>query len=187
MKIERLWVQSPPYSPSLSFHHQILSQLSITLFCLPLVSNFLSGCLGEILMFPLFIVWVGWPIIIPLVTNLYVFIACGPITLYLIYKGYVLVKQNWRSVCISHRIYLLLADCYFRHNQSRRTYLHYNYTQYTSTCPPLVALSSHYVAPKIPLLALCRYNLTFLSFPFTPLSSLRRPFRTLLPSSFTRI
>eukprot|EP00026_Physarum_polycephalum_P005409 Phypoly_transcript_05443.p1 GENE.Phypoly_transcript_05443~~Phypoly_transcript_05443.p1 ORF type:complete len:648 (+),score=125.59 Phypoly_transcript_05443:290-1945(+) len=55
------------------------------------------GCLGELLMFPLFLAWVGWPVIIPPLTNYFVFIASGPIVLFLIFKGYFLVKENWAS------------------------------------------------------------------------------------------
>ena len=184
MKIERLWVQSPSSFFLALFSSSILSLLSITLFCLPLVSNFLSGCLGEILMFPLFIVWVGWPIIIPLVTNLYVFIACGPITLYLIYKGYVLVKQNWRSVCISHRIFLLsrlLIVLSGTTNPGGRTC---TTTTLSTRRParhwwPCLHLTWH----QKPHLYHCTGNLSILPFhsPILPSSPLPRPFAFFTP------
>lgn len=53
------------------------------------------GCLGELIMFPLFLAWVGWPIIIPIYTSYYVYIVCGSATAFLVFKGYYLVKENW--------------------------------------------------------------------------------------------
>lgn len=53
------------------------------------------GKIGELLMFPLFITWVGWPMVIPPFTSYYVFIPAGIITCLLIFRGYFLVKANW--------------------------------------------------------------------------------------------
>ncbi|EGC39826.1 hypothetical protein DICPUDRAFT_147399 [Dictyostelium purpureum] len=55
------------------------------------------ACLiGEILMFPLFIIWTCWPFIIPIATKIYyIFIGSGIVTLGLIILAYRIIKENW--------------------------------------------------------------------------------------------
>ncbi|KAM9968093.1 hypothetical protein ACTFIW_002526 [Dictyostelium discoideum] len=57
------------------------------------------ACLiGELLMFPLFIIWTCWSFIIPIVTKIYyIFIASGIISLGLIVVAYKVVKENWND------------------------------------------------------------------------------------------
>ncbi|KAK5583873.1 hypothetical protein RB653_005477 [Dictyostelium firmibasis] len=57
------------------------------------------ACLiGELLMFPLFIIWTCWSFIIPVVTKIYyIFIASGIISLGLIVIAYKIVKENWND------------------------------------------------------------------------------------------
>ncbi len=96
------------YSPSRSF---ILTLIP-----------FLPGCLGELFMFPLFLAWVGWPIIIPLFTNYLVFIASGVATGFLVFKGYSLVKESWDDVSFRTitSIYILIADTLLAKSESGR-------------------------------------------------------------------
>eukprot|EP01132_Coremiostelium_polycephalum_P011100 gene11100-13580_t len=52
--------------------------------------------LGEILMFPLFIVWTCWPIIIPIATKIYyIFIGAVPLALLLMFFAYKVIRLNW--------------------------------------------------------------------------------------------
>eukprot|EP00027_Filamoeba_sp_ATCC50430_P013731 CAMPEP_0168577694 /NCGR_PEP_ID=MMETSP0413-20121227/20924_1 /TAXON_ID=136452 /ORGANISM="Filamoeba nolandi, Strain NC-AS-23-1" /LENGTH=1164 /DNA_ID=CAMNT_0008611467 /DNA_START=761 /DNA_END=4255 /DNA_ORIENTATION=- len=54
------------------------------------------GCLGELLMFPIFIIWAYWPIVIPFVIpNYYVLIGSIPVCLFLTWRGYFIVKGSW--------------------------------------------------------------------------------------------
>ncbi|KAN0016295.1 hypothetical protein ACTFIU_006259 [Dictyostelium citrinum] len=57
------------------------------------------ACLiGELLMFPLFIIWTCWSFIIPIVTKIYyIFIGSGIISLGLIVVAYKVVKENWND------------------------------------------------------------------------------------------
>ncbi|GAM26096.1 hypothetical protein SAMD00019534_092710 [Acytostelium subglobosum LB1] len=51
---------------------------------------------GEILMFPLFLIWTCWPLIIPIVTKIYyLFIPFGLLTLFLVVMSYRIIKESW--------------------------------------------------------------------------------------------
>eukprot|EP01133_Synstelium_polycarpum_P004359 gene4359-5090_t len=57
--------------------------------------------IGEILMFPLFLTWTCWPLIIPIVTRqYYVFIPCGLVTGFLIVMSYFIIRNSWGEVVV---------------------------------------------------------------------------------------
>jgi len=63
-------------------------------------------------MFPLFIAWVGWPLLIPIHWNYFVYIATVPIVVFLCWRGHHVVKTNWRSPSDRPQQQLLLVGVY---------------------------------------------------------------------------
>ncbi|EFA85770.1 Polyprotein [Heterostelium album PN500] len=58
--------------------------------------------IGEFLMFPLFLIWTCWPIIIPIVTKIYyIFIPSGLLTGFLIFMSYRIIRNNWGEPVIA--------------------------------------------------------------------------------------
>jgi hypothetical protein len=62
--------------------------------------SFHQGMLGQILMLILFPVWAWWTIILPFVTKEpFTGIVTGVVSLFLTWRGYHLLQDNWKNVC----------------------------------------------------------------------------------------
>jgi hypothetical protein len=81
--------------------HKVLLSYSKALFHRFGGNDWSLTLLGEILMFPIFICWAYWLLILPfLAKNYFVFIGVGACCLFLTWKGYQIVKGHWNTVLI---------------------------------------------------------------------------------------